>query len=155
MRVKAASSPSVVAGLVIGKPVGVLLGGWLVARFTRAELDPSIGWRDVVAKPVVRRFAALRAGLRIDLRTRPLVCGLAAVRASIQTNIIARPFVRGLAAVRACFRLRIGEAQSGAKEVYLIWRGYRDDCSSAVDDIDEPCLDRVVDGLLQVAISTV
>ena len=38
----------VVAGLVIGKPVGVLLGGWLVARFTRAELDPSIGWRDVV-----------------------------------------------------------------------------------------------------------
>ena len=38
----------VVAGLVVGKPVGVLLGGWLVARFTRAELDPSIGWRDVV-----------------------------------------------------------------------------------------------------------
>ena len=38
----------VVAGLVVGKPIGVLLGGWLVARFTRAELDPSIGWRDVV-----------------------------------------------------------------------------------------------------------
>ena len=37
-----------VAGLVVGKPIGVLLGGWLVARFTRAELDPSIGWRDVV-----------------------------------------------------------------------------------------------------------
>ena len=38
----------VVAGLVVGKPVGVLLGGWLVARFTRAELDRSLGWRDVV-----------------------------------------------------------------------------------------------------------
>ncbi len=38
----------VVAGLVVGKPAGVLLGGWLVARFTRAELDPSIGWRDVL-----------------------------------------------------------------------------------------------------------
>jgi NhaA family Na+:H+ antiporter len=38
----------VVAGLVLGKPVGVLLGGWLVARFTRAQLDPSIGWRDVI-----------------------------------------------------------------------------------------------------------
>jgi NhaA family Na+:H+ antiporter len=37
----------VVAGLVVGKPVGVLLGGWTVARFTRAELDPSIAWRDV------------------------------------------------------------------------------------------------------------
>ena len=37
----------VVAGLVLGKPVGVLLGGWSVARFSRAELDPSIGWRDI------------------------------------------------------------------------------------------------------------
>ena len=38
----------VVVGLVVGKPIGVMLGGWLVTRFTRAELDPSIGWRDVV-----------------------------------------------------------------------------------------------------------
>ena len=38
----------VLLGLVVGKPVGVLVGGWTVARFTRASLDPSIGWRDVV-----------------------------------------------------------------------------------------------------------
>ena len=38
----------IVVGLVVGKPVGVLLGGWLVARFTRAALDATIGWRDVV-----------------------------------------------------------------------------------------------------------
>ena len=38
----------VVLGLVVGKPVGVLLGGWVVARFTRAELDSSIEWRDVL-----------------------------------------------------------------------------------------------------------
>ena len=43
----------VVAGLVLGKPVGVLLGAWLVARFTRAELDPSIGWRDVAGMAVL------------------------------------------------------------------------------------------------------
>ena len=30
----------VVLGLVIGKPVGVLGGTWLVTRLTRAELDP-------------------------------------------------------------------------------------------------------------------
>ena len=29
------------------------LGGWLVARFTRAELDPSISWRDVVGVAVL------------------------------------------------------------------------------------------------------
>ena len=38
----------VVVALVVGKPLGVMLGGWLVARFTRARLDPSIGWRDVL-----------------------------------------------------------------------------------------------------------
>jgi NhaA family Na+:H+ antiporter len=43
----------VVVGLVVGKPVGVFAGGWLVARFTRAELDPSIGWRDVVGVAVL------------------------------------------------------------------------------------------------------
>jgi NhaA family Na+:H+ antiporter len=43
----------VVAGLVVGKPVGVFLGGYLVARFTRAELDPSIAWRDVVGVAVL------------------------------------------------------------------------------------------------------
>jgi len=43
----------VVVGLVVGKPVGVFAGGWLVARFTRAELDPSIVWRDVVGVAVL------------------------------------------------------------------------------------------------------
>jgi NhaA family Na+:H+ antiporter len=43
----------VVVGLVVGKPVGVFVGGWLVARFTRAELDPSIVWRDVVGVAVL------------------------------------------------------------------------------------------------------
>ena len=43
----------VVLGLVVGKPVGVFAGGWLVARFTRAELDPSIGWRDVIGVAIL------------------------------------------------------------------------------------------------------
>ncbi len=43
----------VVVGLVVGKPVGVFAGGWVVARFTRAELDPSIVWRDVVGVAVL------------------------------------------------------------------------------------------------------
>ena len=40
-------------GLVVGKPAGVLLGGWLTARFTRAELNPSITWRDIVGVAVL------------------------------------------------------------------------------------------------------
>jgi NhaA family Na+:H+ antiporter len=38
----------VAAGLVLGKPVGVLLATWLVARFTRAELDADLSWWDLL-----------------------------------------------------------------------------------------------------------
>jgi NhaA family Na+:H+ antiporter len=34
--------------LVVGKPLGVLGGAWLVTRATRAELGEEIGWRDLV-----------------------------------------------------------------------------------------------------------
>ena len=37
----------VVLGLVLGKPIGVFGGAWLVARFTRAELNEDLSWRDV------------------------------------------------------------------------------------------------------------
>jgi hypothetical protein len=38
----------VIAGLVIGKPVGVLGAAWLVARLTGAELDADLAWVDVL-----------------------------------------------------------------------------------------------------------
>jgi Na+:H+ antiporter, NhaA family len=39
----------VVAGLVVGKFLGVFGTTWLVARFTRAQLDEDLVWRDVAA----------------------------------------------------------------------------------------------------------
>lgn len=47
----AASDPvaqGVVAGLVIGKPAGILLFTFLVATFTRASLDRGLSWWDVL-----------------------------------------------------------------------------------------------------------
>lgn len=38
----------VLVGLVVGKPIGVLGATWLVARFTRAELDTDLSWWDVL-----------------------------------------------------------------------------------------------------------
>ena len=38
----------VIAGLVIGKSVGVAGSAWLVARFTRAELGEGLAWPDVI-----------------------------------------------------------------------------------------------------------
>lgn len=39
----------VIIGLVFGKPIGVLGFAWLAARFTRAQLNPSLHWGDVFA----------------------------------------------------------------------------------------------------------
>lgn len=39
---------AVVLALVVGKCVGVLGGAWVVARFTRAELDEGLSWGDVL-----------------------------------------------------------------------------------------------------------
>ena len=43
----------IIVGLVVGKPIGVLGGAWLTARFTRASLTPDLGWRDVGAIGVI------------------------------------------------------------------------------------------------------
>lgn len=38
----------VMAGLVLGKPIGVFGTTWLLARFTKASLDDELAWRDVL-----------------------------------------------------------------------------------------------------------
>ena len=43
----------VVAGLMLGKFAGVFGGSWLTARFTRAELNSDLDWRDVGAVAVL------------------------------------------------------------------------------------------------------
>lgn len=43
----------VLLGLVVGKPLGVIGGAWVVTRLTRAELNENISWRDVVGVAVL------------------------------------------------------------------------------------------------------
>ncbi|MEJ7834182.1 MAG: Na+/H+ antiporter NhaA [Nocardioides sp.] len=43
----------VVLGLVVGKPIGVFGGAWILTRFTRAELNDDISYRDVVGVAVL------------------------------------------------------------------------------------------------------
>jgi NhaA family Na+:H+ antiporter len=38
----------IMVGLVAGKAIGISAATWLVSRFTRAQLDESLGWPDVV-----------------------------------------------------------------------------------------------------------
>ncbi len=43
----------ILVGLVVGKPIGVLAGAWVTARFTRASLSPSLQWSDVFSLGVL------------------------------------------------------------------------------------------------------
>jgi NhaA family Na+:H+ antiporter len=43
----------VMTGLILGKPVGILLATWLTARFTRAEIDSGLAWIDVAGLAVL------------------------------------------------------------------------------------------------------
>jgi NhaA family Na+:H+ antiporter len=43
----------IVLGLLIGKPVGILLTTWLMSRFTRAALHESLAWIDVVGLAIL------------------------------------------------------------------------------------------------------
>jgi Na+:H+ antiporter, NhaA family len=60
----------VVLGLVVGKPLGVMAGAWTVTRFTRAELNDEIGWRDIFGVAVLAgvgfTVALLVSGLSFD-----------------------------------------------------------------------------------------
>ena len=38
----------VIAGLVVGKPLGVFVTTFLLAKFTHASLDDDLAWRDVL-----------------------------------------------------------------------------------------------------------
>ncbi|MCW2134053.1 Na+/H+ antiporter NhaA [Arthrobacter sp. VKM Ac-2550] len=38
----------IIAGLVLGKPIGIVATTWLMSKFTRAELDPSLRWIDLL-----------------------------------------------------------------------------------------------------------
>ncbi|HSV40964.1 MAG TPA: Na+/H+ antiporter NhaA [Nocardioidaceae bacterium] len=57
----------VVLGLVVGKPIGVLAGAWLVTRFTRAELNSELAWRDIVGVAILAGVGFTVALLVADL----------------------------------------------------------------------------------------
>ena len=43
----------VLLGLVVGKPLGVFGGAWLLCRLTRAEIDPDVHWNDVLGVAIL------------------------------------------------------------------------------------------------------
>lgn len=65
----------VVAGLVIGKSLGIFLTAYLVARFTKADLDEGLAWRDVVGLSLLGGI-----GFTVSLLIGELAYGVDSVR---------------------------------------------------------------------------
>jgi NhaA family Na+:H+ antiporter len=65
----------IVVGLVLGKTIGISLATWLVSRFTRAQLDESLGWPDVVGLALLAGI-----GFTVSLLIGELAYGTGTVR---------------------------------------------------------------------------
>jgi len=65
----------IIAGLVVGKAVGITGATWLVSRFTRAELDEDLRWPDVVGLSLLAGI-----GFTVSLLIGELAFGAGSVR---------------------------------------------------------------------------
>lgn len=84
----------VIAGLVIGKPLGVFITAYLLARFTGAALDDDLAWRDVLG-------VALLAGIgfTVSLLIGELAFGYGTLTgADVKIGVLAGSVVAGVLA---------------------------------------------------------
>jgi NhaA family Na+:H+ antiporter len=65
----------ILVALVLGKPIGIVLTTWLMSRFTRARLDASLAWIDLVG---IGLLAGI--GFTVSLLVAELSFGLGAIQ---------------------------------------------------------------------------
>ncbi|WP_326641724.1 Na+/H+ antiporter NhaA [Streptosporangium sp. NBC_01755] len=84
----------VVAGLVVGKPLGIMLATWLVARFTHAHLDEGLAWVDVAGLAVLAGI-----GFTVSLLIGELAFGVSSERdAHVKVAVLTGSLIAALAA---------------------------------------------------------
>ncbi|MFF5174459.1 Na+/H+ antiporter NhaA [Micromonospora sp. NPDC000089] len=115
----------ILVGLIVGKPVGILLATWLVSRFTRADLDEGLNWLDVLGLALLGGI-----GFTVSLLIGELAFGLGSARDDhVKVAVLAGSLLSALLAtvvLRARTRVyrRVCEAESvdlnqdGVPDVY-------------------------------------
>jgi len=94
----------VVAGLVVGKPVGVLAGAWAATRITRTKLNPVLSWRDMAGVAVLAGVGFTVALLVADLSfagERAETAKAAVLLGSVSAALLASVLLRRRSRVRA------------------------------------------------------
>ncbi|MEU6788592.1 Na+/H+ antiporter NhaA [Nonomuraea angiospora] len=90
----------IVAGLLVGKPVGILAATWLVARFTRATLDEGLAWIDMAGLAVLAGI-----GFTVSLLIGELAFGTGEADARFKIAVLAGSLTAALLAT-VILRLR-------------------------------------------------
>ncbi|GAB3905930.1 hypothetical protein GCM10027612_76330 [Microbispora bryophytorum subsp. camponoti] len=115
-------SLGVIVGLVVGKPLGIMVATWLTARFTRADIDEGLAWVDVGGLAILSGV-----GFTVSLLIGELAFGLGTARdAQVKLAVLTGSLVAALLATvvlwlrdRAYRRLADAEAAgpAGAESV--------------------------------------
>ncbi|MGW5262985.1 Na+/H+ antiporter NhaA [Microbispora sp. NPDC004025] len=107
----------VIAGLVVGKPLGIMAATWLTARFTRADIDEGLAWVDVGGLAILSGI-----GFTVSLLIGELAFGPGTARdAQVKLAVLAGSLVAALLAT-VVLRLRdrayrrLAEAESAGSE---------------------------------------
>lgn len=84
----------VIAGLVVGKTLGILGASYLVARFTRASLDPDLRWVDVAGLAMLAGI-----GFTVSLLIGDLAFGVSTERnEQVKVGVLAGSLLAGMLA---------------------------------------------------------
>ncbi|AQZ63286.1 Na+/H+ antiporter NhaA type [[Actinomadura] parvosata subsp. kistnae] len=92
---------AIVAGLVIGKPVGVMAATWLMARFTRADLDENLAWVDVLGLSILAGI-----GFTVSLLIGELAFGIGSERDGLTKIAVLTGSLAAALLAAAILRLR-------------------------------------------------
>jgi len=115
----------IIAGLVVGKAVGVLGSTWLVQRFTRAQLAPGLSWWDVLGLALLAGI-----GFTVSLLIGELAFGAGSDRDEhVKIGVLAGSLLSALLATvvlrirnrhyrRLCAEEAVDDDQDGIPDVY-------------------------------------
>lgn len=113
----AASHPvaqGVSAGLVLGKPLGIILATWLLVALTKARLDSMLGWWDVLAAGCVAGIGFTVALLIGELSFTPGSANNEAAKAAVLIGSLASA---AIGAVLLTWRSKVHKRRREATEV--------------------------------------
>ena len=104
----------IIAGLVLGKPIGILGTAWLTIRFTHASLDEELTWLDVLGVSLLSGI-----GFTVSLLIGDLAFGAGGTTDDhVKVGILAGSLAAGLvAAVLVKFRDRAYERMAAAEQI--------------------------------------